>query len=98
MSIEEFTTFLNESRLCATGDGFWWAALLYVGAFGDENVDKLKDAFIQLGVWDASKDEEEAFQEELRRFLPAYSSWHGPRHFFFDIYTVLEDLKAFAED
>jgi hypothetical protein len=99
ISLSEFTTFLKKSLLFNEGkhDPFWWAALLYLGAFSDQPPDKLEQEFQELGVWDSSDKKERTFQDELNRFAEGFSSWgrdQGP--IFSKIYQTLEGLITFA--
>lgn len=100
ISLSEFTTFLKESTLFNKGKlhSFWWAELLYLGAFSDQPPDKLEQAFQKLGVWDSSGKEEGDFQNELKRFGSAFDRFgiHGDP-VFSKIYEVLEGLSTFAE-
>jgi len=100
ISLSEFRTFLKELVLFNEGEhhAFWWAELLYLGAFSDQPLDKLEQEFEKLGVWDASDKEKGAFQKELSSFDRAFSSWgreHDP--VFPKIYEKLEGLRTFAE-
>jgi len=98
ISLSEFTTFLKKLTLFQKREhrAFWWAALLYLGAFNDQPLQKLEQKFQELGVWDPSDKEEGALQNELSRFGRAFSSWgedYGP--IFAKIYQVLEELRTF---
>lgn len=102
ISLSEFTTFLKDLTLFSESErhGFWWAALLYLGAFSDQPMIKFEQEFQKLGVWDPSGKEEEAFQKELNRFRfgQAFSN-RGDLHsrVFPKIYETLEGLRTFAE-
>jgi len=102
ISLSEFTTFLKKLSLF-NGDSrrgdFWWAALLYLGAFSDQPLDKLEQEFKELGVWDPSDKEEGTFKKELSSFDKAFSDWgrdYDP--VFSEIYQVLEGLRTFASE
>lgn len=100
ISLSEFTTFLKESTLFNKGKlhSFWWAELLYLGAFSDQPPDKLEQEFQKLGVWDSSGKEEGDFQNELSRFGDAFDRFGIDRDpVFSKIYEVLEGLRTFAE-
>ena len=96
----EFTEFLKPLTLfheSSIADGHWWAALLYIGAFGDQK-DKLEPEFRKLGVWDPSNKEEGAFQKELSSFGRAFSRFSRDDPVFSKIYQTLEGLKTFASE
>jgi len=100
ISLSEFTTFLKKLTLFNNKDArnaFWWAALLYLGAFGDQ---PLEQEFQKIGVWDSSKDKEKTFQTELNGFVKGFSDWGDiPRRpVFSEIYKTLEELRTFAEE
>jgi len=98
--LSEFTTFLKGLTLFSKDErrSFWWAALLYLGAFGDQPLDKLEKEFQKLGVWDSSDKEKEDFQTELRGFGQAFSAWGELNgRVFQKIYETLEGLRTFAE-
>jgi hypothetical protein len=99
ISLSEFTTFLKGLTLFSEAiRSFWWAALLYLGVFSDQPLDKLEQEFQKLGVWDSSNQREGAFQDELKRFYEAFSILgrdYGP--VFAKIYEKLEGLRTFAE-
>ena len=98
ISLPEFTTYIKKLTLFNKqgNHAFWWAALLYLGAFSDQPVDKLEQEFRTLGVWDLSGKKEIIFQDELNRFDEAFSSG-GRDHdiVFSDIYQRLEGLRTF---
>jgi len=99
VSPEQFTTCLVESGLCK-GEGhgsFWWAAVLYLGAFGAESVARMEAEFTKLGVWKQSADDKDALQKELSRFQGAYGQFSDVQAFS-EIYRKLEGLKVFAEE
>ena len=101
ISLPEFTTSIKKLTLFNKKDdhnAFWWAALLYLGAFSDQPLDKLEQEFQKIGVWDSSGKKERTFQDELNGFHEGFSSWgrdHNP--VFSEIYKTLEDLRTFAE-
>ncbi len=98
VSFEQFTTFLVESGLCKEKrlGSFWWAAVLYLGAFGPKSVARMEAEFKKLGVWEHSADDKDAFQKELSGFQGAYGRF-GDVHVFSEIHSKLEGLRAFAE-
>ena len=99
ISLSEFTTFLKELTLFNNSErsDFPWAALLYLGAFRNQPLDKLEKEFQELGVWDPSDKEEGAFQEELSSFGRAFSNRGRDRDpAFSKIYQTLEGLRTFA--
>lgn len=99
VSLEQFTTLLVESGLCK-GEGragFWWAAVLYLGAFGAESLARMEAEFTKLGVWEHSPDDKDAFPKELSNFLGGYGRF-GDVPAFSEIYNKLEGLRAFAEE
>lgn len=99
ISLSGLTTSLKKSILSNEGrhDAFWWAALLYLGAFNDQPPDKLEQEFQELGVWDSSGKKEGTFQNELNKFGEAFSS-RGRDYgsVFSEIYQILEGLRTFA--
>jgi len=101
ISLSEFTTFLKKLTLFdnkGDHDPFWWASLLYLGAFSSQPLDKLEQEFQKLGVWDSSSKKEKTFEDELKGFYRAFSHWdrdHNP--VFSEIYQILEGLRTFAE-
>lgn len=101
ISLSEFTTFLKKLTLFNKGgrNAFWWAALLYLGAFSDQPSEKLEQEFQQLGVWDSSKKKERPFQDELGGFVRGFSTWGdiSDRPAFSEIHQTLEGLRTFAE-
>lgn len=99
ISLPEFTTSIKKLTLFNKKDernAFWWAALLYLGAFSDQPLDKLEQEFQKIGVWDSSK--EKTFQTELKGFAKGFSDWGDglSRPAFSEIYKILEDLRTFA--
>ncbi len=99
ISLSGFTESLKKLSLLkddSRGGGFWWAALLYLGAFGDQPTDRLKQEFIKLGVWDPSNQEEDAFGNELSRFGEAYGRFGNRDPAFLTIYQTLEGLRTFT--
>ncbi len=102
ISLPEFTTSIKKLTLFNKKDdsnAFWWAALLYLGEFGDQSPDKLEQEFQKIGVWDSSKEKEKTFQTELKGFAKGFSDWGDglSRPAFSEIYKILEDLRTFAE-
>ncbi len=98
--LEEFTASVKGLSLWTTKrkNGFSWAALLYLGAYGNEPTEKLEHEFGRLGVWDASDKDSGTFQGELNRFTGAYSDWGRDSYGVFSrIYGILEELRTFAE-
>ena len=100
ISLSEFTTFLKELTLFNKPErsAFWWAALLYLGEFSDQPLDKFEKEFEELGVWDPSDKEEGAFQKQFEGMGRAFSTWgdlNGP--VFSKIYETLEGLRTFAK-
>ncbi|MFH1369966.1 MAG: P-loop NTPase fold protein [Planctomycetota bacterium] len=97
ISLSEFTIYIKELSLLKGDHSFWWAVLLYLGAFSDQPSDKLEQEFQKLGVWESS-GEKEAFQNELNKFADAFDRWgRGHGSAFSEIYQTLEGLKTFAE-
>ena len=99
ISLSEFTTFLKELILLKNRErrAFWWAALLYIGAFSDQPMDNLEQEFQELGVLDQSDKEGKAFQNKLSGFYKAFSEWGDlPVSVFSKIYEKLEGLRTFA--
>lgn len=100
ISLEEFTSCIKGLPLWVSVDrtGFWWAALLYLGAFGKEPMEKLEKEFEMLGVWSPSGQEKEAFKTELGQIAEAYGrSARRLGDVFPMIYEIMEGLKTFAE-
>jgi hypothetical protein len=100
ISLSEFTTFLKKLTLLNEDkyNPLWWATLLYLGAFGNQQPDKLEQEFQNLGVWNSSGQKEGAFQDELNRFGKAFGRWGIDRDpAFSKIHEILEGLKTFAE-
>ena len=100
ISLSEFTTFLKK-LIFNKGErySFQWAALLYLGAFGDQPPDKLEQEFQELGVWDSSGKEEGDFRSQFDGIGKAFSMWGDLRgDVFSKIYENLEGLRTFAED
>lgn len=101
ISLSEFTTFLKKLTLFdnkGDHDPFWWALLLYLGAFSDQPSGILEQELQKLGVWDPSGKKEGTFDDELNRFHSGFSHWgrdHNP--VFSEIYQILEGLRTFAE-
>ncbi|UCF14318.1 MAG: hypothetical protein JSW59_12965 [Phycisphaerales bacterium] len=100
ISLSEFTAFLKDYAFFTKveGDGFVWAEVLYLGAFGNQPLGTLEKEFQELGVWDSWNKEEDTFQNQLQRFGKSFSSWGDlPKRGFSRIYDILEGLKTFAE-
>lgn len=100
ISLEEFTTHLKNLSLWTSDQhsGFWWAALLYLGAFGKEPIEKVECEFKRLGVWDPSDKDAVPFQDALSLFNEAYGRGGlSSGEVFCQIYEVLEGLKTLAE-
>ena len=99
ISPKEFTEYLKNLDLFKGDerDGFWWAALLYLGAFKGESFDVLQHEFRVLGVCDQQEINDVAFKNELARFSGAYSrGGRGSKSSFARIYDTLEGLRTFA--
>lgn len=100
ISLSEFTIFSKKLSLLkedSCSGGFWWAALLYLGTFNNQPLDKLEHEFQELGVWDPSDKEENAFQMELSHYSGAFSRWGREGDSVFSkIYQTLEGLRTFA--
>ena len=98
ITLKEFTDFLKGNIFSKElgHDGFWWAAVLYLGMFGAGDQQKFKNEFINLGVWDES-DQEETFQRELSSFLEAYDRWGSVKQVFCQIFDIIEQLKTFEK-
>lgn len=101
-SLKEFTAYLKGIGLFYREGrgGFWWAALLYLGAFPEAQATEREEHFIELGVWDSSNKGKDAFPQELSGFWKAYSNhgdWHGSESPFSKIYQILENLKTLAD-
>ena len=100
ISLSEFTTFLKGSTLFTDDkkNGFRWAALLYLGTFGNQSFNNLEKEFQKLGVWDSSKKDEDHFDAKLAVFYEAFTNSSEIRKQpFSEIYETLEGLKTFAE-
>jgi hypothetical protein len=95
---EEFTEFLrpltlfNETAINRDR----WAALLYVGVFGDQQ-DKLEPEFKKLGILDSSNNKEESPRDICGSAVRAFSDHHsiGRESVFSNIYEKLEGLSTF---
>jgi hypothetical protein len=100
ISLAKFTASIKELRLSdIEGDhiSFWWAGLLYWGTFSDLPLDKLEQAFTELGVWDSSGQKEGAFKSELGELGGAFGrAGRGRAQVFSKIYQTLEGLRTFA--
>ena len=100
ISLSEFTTFLKKLILFnedSCSGGFWWAELLYLGAFSDQTTEKLEQEFQKLGVWNPSNNDKDAFQNELSSFSEAFGRIRKTRDPVFPkIYQTLEGLRTFA--
>jgi hypothetical protein len=99
ISLSEFTTFLKKLTLFNDDkhDPFWWAALLYLGAFSDQPPDKLEQEFQKLGAWNSSGKKEGDFENELNRFGEAFGRLGRDRDPVFSmIHEMLEGLRTFA--
>jgi hypothetical protein len=100
IALGEFTSYLKTLPLWKdkTHYAFWWAALLYLGAFGRESPASLEKEFVNLGAWVSTKDDPEAFERELRRFQSAYDRFaRDPGGEFAEVYEIMEALRTFAE-
>ena len=100
ISLQEFTAYLKKlwSWTDRRRHGFWWAALLYLGAFGENPLSKLEKEFKELGVWDPSGRDEGAFQQELSGCAQGYGRWgDDSAKVFSRIYEILEGLRTFAD-
>jgi hypothetical protein len=94
--ISEFTYFLKKLSLFNDKErkGFWWAAILYLGAFN--NTSTFEKEFQNLDVWDPNGKGKEEFQKELRGFSGAFSNFNNNNgKAFTQIYEILENLKTF---
>ena len=101
VSLEDFTRDVGSLPLWTSDGrhGFWWAALLYLGAFGNEPMKKLEREFQSLGVWNPSGREEKAFEREIGCFSDAYGHWGDTQGGVFgEVYEVIEGLKTFAQE
>ena len=97
ISLSEFTAFLKKLTLFNKDkhDSYWWAALLYLGAFNDQPADKVKKEFQELGVWISSDKEEKTFQDDLYKFFS--DAFRARREQIFSyIYEILEGLRTLA--
>jgi hypothetical protein len=101
ISLSEFTTFLKKLTLFndVKYNSSWWAALLYLGAFSNQPLDKLEQEFQKLGVWNSSGKKEGAFQEELSKYGEAFGRLGRDRDpVFYKIYELLEGLRTFERE
>lgn len=97
ITMPEFTAFLKRlSLLSENRNGAdRWAAILYLGVFGKQPLDKLEQEFQELGVW-GSGAKDGAFQEELERYGQAFNRFgEVDDPVFPKIYETLEGLKTF---
>ena len=101
ISLSEFTAFLSKLGLFKNDEDyglFGWAALLFIGAFGNQPSDQLEKQFQALGVWGSTDNDEEAFKNELGRYEGSFFSWgRGGKLVFPEIYNILEGLRTFVE-
>lgn len=100
ISLPEFTAFLKNLTLFNGDkhDGYWWATLLYLGTFGNKELDKLEIEFQKLGVWNSSGSEEKDFQKQMNYYYEEAFSGRRNNKIFSQIYQMLEGLRTFERD
>ena len=101
ITLKEWTDYLKNHKFILKNSqhGFWWATLLYTGAFGVESPDKLRVEFIELGVNINSDEFGGNFKEKLlyvsiEIYGQIYKRSNSP---FSKIYKTLEGLRTFEE-
>jgi len=97
ISLSEFNQFAQTLTLfnSEVSEGFWWAALIYMGIFHDCSKVDLKNSFCEIGVWDQGTLTD--FEEKLGKMSQAFGRNIRDTAAFQNIYKRLEDLITFEQ-
>ncbi|VGO16714.1 hypothetical protein PDESU_05305 [Pontiella desulfatans] len=78
LPIGEMTNWLEEKNL-GNADGkrrrFWWASLIFLGAYCNVGNEVLMTEFKALGSWSEDDGDQEAFDQKLQEYRKAYDSF-----------------------